>query len=97
MDAAWIVNIDFKDEGTKAFADLTRRVTSLATPMNQVAITQGTLVITAPRINEAITAGSAQITGNFTMQEATELTTRSFGAVEVAPVLKTVVVPLVTA
>ena len=72
-DAAWIVNIDFKDEGTKAFADLTRRVTSLATPMNQVAITQGTLVITAPRINEAITAGSAQITGNFTMQEATEL------------------------
>ena len=72
-DAAWIVNIDFKDEGTKAFADLTRRVTSLATPMNQIAITQGTLVITAPRINEAITAGSAQITGNFTMQEATEL------------------------
>ena len=72
-DAAWIVNIDFKDEGTKAFADLTRRVTSLATPMNQVAITQGNLVITAPRINEAITSGSALISGDFTMQEATEL------------------------
>jgi hypothetical protein len=30
-------------------------------------------------------------------QEATELTTRSFGAVEVAPVERTVVVPEVTA
>jgi preprotein translocase subunit SecD len=72
-DAAWAVNIDFKDEGAKAFADLTTRVTSLASPMNQIAITQGTLVITAPRINEAITAGSAQITGNFTMEEARAL------------------------
>ena len=69
----WFVEIDFDDFGTKKFAEFTARVTSLPTPMNQIAITSGNLVITAPSINEAITAGSAVITGNFTLQEASDL------------------------
>jgi preprotein translocase subunit SecD len=69
----WYVSIDFDEAGTKKFAEITARVTSLSSPMNQIAITSGNLVITAPRINEAITSGSAVITGNFTMEEASEL------------------------
>jgi preprotein translocase subunit SecD len=69
----WFIKIEFDDIGTKKFAEFTRRVTTLPTPMNQIAITSGTLVITAPRINEEIPSGSAQITGAFTMKEAIEL------------------------
>ena len=69
----WFVTIYFEDAGTKAFASMSARVASMTAPMNQIAITQGTLVITAPRINEAITAGVAQITGNFTREEAAAL------------------------
>jgi preprotein translocase subunit SecD len=69
----WYVSIDFDEAGTKKFAEFTARVTSLPVPMNQIAITSGNLVITAPSINEAIPSGSAQITGNYTMQEASDL------------------------
>jgi preprotein translocase subunit SecD len=69
----WLVELDFDDIGTKKFAEFTARVTSLPAPMNQIAITSGNLVITAPSINEAITGGLAQISGYFTMQEASDL------------------------
>ena len=70
---SWYVTIDFDDIGTKKFAEFTRRVTTLPSPNNQIAITSGNLVITAPAINEEISAGSALITGSFTAQEAREL------------------------
>ena len=70
---SWYVTIDFDDIGTKRFAEFTRRVTTLPTPNNQIAITSGNLVITAPAINEEIPSGSAQITGSFTAQEARDL------------------------
>jgi preprotein translocase subunit SecD len=70
---SWYVTIDFDDIGTKKFAEFTRRVTTLPTPNNQIAITSGNLVITAPVINEEISAGSAQITGSFSAQEARDL------------------------
>lgn len=69
----WFIKIEFDDFGTKKFAEFTRRVTTLPAPMNQIAITSSNLVITAPRISEAILSGSAQITGAFTMKEAIEL------------------------
>jgi preprotein translocase subunit SecD len=70
---SWYVTIDFDDIGTKKFAEFTRRVTTLPTPNNQIAITSGNLVITAPVINEEISAGSAQITGDFSAREARDL------------------------
>jgi preprotein translocase subunit SecD len=70
---SWYVTIDFDDIGTKRFAEFTRRVTTLPTPNNQIAITSDNLVVTAPVINEEIPSGSAQITGSFTAQEAREL------------------------
>ena len=70
---AWYVSLVFNDEGTKAFGDITARVTSLPTPQNQVAIVLDGLVVSAPRINEAIPSGNAQITGSFTQVEAQDL------------------------
>ena len=69
----WTVLLTFNGEGTKAFGDITKRVTSLASPQNQVAIVLDGVVVSAPRINEAIPSGNAQITGSFTQQEATDL------------------------
>jgi len=71
--SAWYVSLTFNGEGTKAFGAITSRVTSLITPLNQVAIVLDGLVVSAPRINEAIPSGSAQITGSFTQLEAQDL------------------------
>ena len=70
---SWYVTIDFDDIGTKKFAEFTRRVTTLPSPNNQIAITSGNLVITAPVINEEISSGSAQITGDFSARQARDL------------------------
>ena len=71
--AGWFVSLDFNGEGATKFGALTQAVTGLAAPQNQVAIVLDGLVVSAPRINEAITGGSAQITGNFTQKEASNL------------------------
>ena len=71
--SAWYVSLTFNGEGTAAFGAITSRVTSLAPPLNQVAIVLDGLVVSAPRINEAIPSGSAQITGSFTQLEAQDL------------------------
>jgi len=69
----WYVALDFNKEGTTKFGAVTQRVVSLAAPQNQVAIVLDGLVVSAPRIISAITGGSAQITGDFTQQEASDL------------------------
>ena len=69
----WTVLLTFNGDGTKKFGALTKRVTGLAAPQNQVAIVLDGLVVSAPRINEAILSGNAQITGSFTQTEATDL------------------------
>ena len=71
--AGWYVSLDFNGEGATKFGALTQSVTGLAAPQNQVAIVLDGLVVSAPRINEAITGGSAQITGSFSQQEASNL------------------------
>ncbi|NDF01904.1 MAG: protein translocase subunit SecD [Actinobacteria bacterium] len=69
----WYVALDFNKEGTSKFGAITQRVVSLAAPQNQVAIVLDGLVVSAPRIINAIIGGSAQITGDFTQQEASDL------------------------
>lgn len=71
--SAWFVSLTFNSEGTAAFAAVTSRVTSLPEPNNQLAIVLDGLVVSAPRINEAIPSGTAQITGSFTQLEANDL------------------------
>ena len=70
---AWYVSLTFNGEGTTAFGSLTTRVTTLAEPLNQVAIVLDGLVVSSPRINEPIPSGNAQITGSFTQLEAQDL------------------------
>jgi preprotein translocase subunit SecD len=69
----WFVSLTFNGEGTKAFGALTNRVTTLASPLNQVAIVLDGLVVSAPSIREAIPSGNAQITGSFSQVEAQDL------------------------
>lgn len=66
----WLVQLEFDGEGTSRFGDLTRRVVNEQQPRNQVAIVLDGLVVSAPRINEPIPGGQAEITGDFTQQEA---------------------------
>ena len=70
---AWYVSLAFNGEGTKAFGAITTRVTTLPSPLNQVAIVLDGLVVSAPRINEPIPSGNAQITGSFSQVEAQDL------------------------
>ena len=71
--SGWYVLLTFNGEGTKAFGNITARVTTLASPQNQVAIVLDGLVVSAPSIREAIPSGNAQITGSFTQTEAQDL------------------------
>lgn len=71
--SGWYVSLDFNGDGTKKFGDLTSSVVNLAAPKNQVAIVLDGVVVSAPRINEAILGGRAQITGSFTQVEAQDL------------------------
>jgi preprotein translocase subunit SecD len=69
----WMVLLNFTGSGTTKFGAITTRVTKLASPQNQVAVVLDGLVYTSPQINQAITGGNAQITGNFTQTQASDL------------------------
>lgn len=71
--SGWFVSLDFTGEGTKKFGSLTQNVVNLPQPQNQVAIVLDGVVVSAPRINEAILGGQAQITGSFSQLEAQDL------------------------
>ncbi|MBP2708071.1 protein translocase subunit SecD [Microbispora sp. RL4-1S] len=69
----WIVQVNFKSKGASQFADITRRITSLPAPRNQLANVLDGVVIVAPTIEEAIPGGSARISGSFNQTTSTEL------------------------
>ncbi|RJL34587.1 protein translocase subunit SecD [Bailinhaonella thermotolerans] len=69
----WVTTVDFKSEGGIKFGKLTGRVVSLPEPRNQVAMVLDGVVISAPRIQEAIPGGQARISGQFTPESANEL------------------------
>ena len=62
------VNLEFTDEGAKKFADVTARNVG-----KQIAITLDGEILTNPVVQEAITGGRAQITGERTMEDANHL------------------------
>ncbi len=63
-----VVHIDFNNKGAKDFARVTARNKG-----KQLAIVLDNTVYSAPNVNEKISMGSAQITGNFTRDEAKNL------------------------
>lgn len=83
--SGWYVTLDFDGEGSRKFGTMTTRLTSLPQPQNQAAIVLDGLVYSAPRINEPINTGTAQITGNFTQPEAQDLSNvLKYGALPLA-------------
>ncbi|WP_410645720.1 protein translocase subunit SecD [Amycolatopsis sp. lyj-346] len=64
----WVVNLSFKSEGTKIWADFTSKNTG-----QQAAFVLDTQVVSAPNIQVAIVDGNTQITGKFTQSEAKDL------------------------
>ena len=77
----WIVSLDLNGEGTTTFREVTTRLQPLETPRNQFAMVLDGLVISAPRVNEIIPNGQAQISGTFTRETAATLAQQlNFGA-----------------
>ncbi|WP_308201314.1 protein translocase subunit SecD [Carbonactinospora thermoautotrophica] len=70
---AWQVNLTFDGEGTKKFAEATKKLRDQPSPQNEFAIVLDDQVVSAPYVQEAIPGGQAQITGNFTQKEAQDL------------------------
>ncbi|KUH99299.1 protein translocase subunit SecD [Mycobacterium sp. IS-3022] len=64
----YVVDLQFKGEGAKTWADFTA-----ANVGTQTAFVLDTKVMSAPEIREAIPGGRTQITGQFTQQTAREL------------------------
>ncbi len=62
------VGLTFDDEGAQTFGDLTSRNVG-----QRIAIVIDEKIISAPEVNEAIYGGRAQITGDFSDQEASDL------------------------
>jgi protein-export membrane protein SecD len=65
------VSLEFDSEGSDLFAEITER--NIGRP---VAIFLDGYPISVPNVNEKITGGKAQISGNFTLEEAKDLVTR---------------------
>lgn len=82
----WAVNIDFDDEGTKQFSDVTTRLNTFpdTDPRNRFAIVLDGRVISAPTTNAVITNGKPEISGNFTQETAQTLADQlKFGALPI--------------
>lgn len=65
------VNLQFDDEGSKIFEELTRKNVG-----QSLAIYLDGVPISAPTVQETISGGKAQISGNFSLTEAKELVQR---------------------
>ena len=75
------IALTLNGEGAREYADISRTMVALPEPQNQLAATLDSLVIVAPRFNEAILDGRASITGGFTLTEARALSDQlKFGA-----------------
>ena len=72
-EVAYQVNLQFDSVGASQFATVTTKLVGLTQPQNQFAIVLDGKVVSAPKIDQAILGGRAQITGSFTADEAQEL------------------------
>ncbi len=99
----FVVNLGFDSEGAKALATASTTLSALPdcsiggqSPCNAFAIVLDGVVTSAPRFNEPILGGTAQIEGNFSNEQATDLANiLKYGALPVT--LETVDVTSVSA
>ncbi|MEU7056594.1 protein translocase subunit SecD [Streptomyces sp. NPDC046197] len=79
--SGWTVTMEFTSKGAKKFADITGKLAQNQSPQNQFAIVLDGNVVSDPYVNQALTGGSAEISGRFTQQEAQSLSNMlSYGA-----------------
>ncbi|WP_415943224.1 protein translocase subunit SecD [Streptomyces sp. 067-1] len=79
--AGWTVTMKFTDEGSKKFADITGKLAKNQSPQNQFAIVLDNEVVSDPYVSQALTGGSAEISGSFDQEEAQSLANMlSYGA-----------------
>jgi len=77
----WVVNLEFTGEGTELFRQTSERLVNQQPPQNQFGIVLDGLVISAPRMNQVIPDGQAQISGSFTRESANTLANQlNFGS-----------------
>lgn len=72
-DGEWAVDLDFTTRGSAKFAAVTATLSQQVTPANEFAIVLDGDVLSAPMVQQAITGGEAQITGNLTRRRAVDL------------------------
>ena len=70
---AYQVEVAFGQTGTSNLKDLTTKLYSQSSPMNQLALTLDGTVLAAPMVGDAITTGRVQITGTLTADQAQNL------------------------
>ncbi|MGC5564506.1 protein translocase subunit SecD [Streptomyces sp. FR-108] len=79
--AGWKVTMDFTDKGGKKFASITGKLAQNQSPQNQFAIVLDGEVVSDPYVSQALTGGTAEISGSFDQQEAQDLANMlSYGA-----------------
>ena len=69
----WSVSLTFDSEGAAKLATISADIYDNAPPQNQFAIVLDGVVYSAPSFLEPIAGGQAQITGDFTIDESTDL------------------------
>ena len=69
----WSVSLTFDSEGAAQLATISADIYDNTPPQNQFAIVLDGVVYSAPSFLEPIAGGQAQITGDFTIDEATDL------------------------
>ena len=70
---AWQVNLSFDSAGSEKLSQASTTLSAKASPQNQFGIVLDGVVFSSPYFKEPILGGSAEITGNFTQKEATDL------------------------
>ncbi|WP_410600854.1 protein translocase subunit SecD [Amycolatopsis sp. lyj-90] len=68
QNSQWVVNLNFKSDGSRIWGDFTSKNTQ-----KQAAFVLDTQVVSAPTIQSAILGGQTQITGRFSQVEAKDL------------------------
>ena len=70
QQGSYVVTLQFDDEGAKLFSEATKEA---APTKGRIVIMLDEQIISAPSVNEQITGGNAEISGNFTATTASEL------------------------
>jgi preprotein translocase subunit SecD len=79
--AGWKVTMDFTGKGGKKFASITGKLAKNQSPQNQFAIVLDGEVVSDPYVSQALTGGTAEISGSFDQQESEDLANMlSYGA-----------------